>query len=177
MQEKELQLWLQVKNNNQKAFNDLYLQTIDLLYLYGYGFSNDKAIIEESIQQVYVDLWMKRNRIEVKSSFRFYLLKTFRRRLVKNIKVKKKVVQIEFAVKEDWRSNIEDQIISQEENKIQQKQLAKARESLTPRQEEALFLKFHQNLRSPAIAELMGLQTSAVYKLISTALIRLRNYF
>lgn len=177
MKEEELHLWLQVRNNYRPAFNELYQQSIDGLWSYAQRFTSDNDLIKDSIQEVYLDLWSKRHRIEIKTSFRFYLLKTFRRALLKKMQERKKIEAMAFEARLYRVPSYEEQLISAEEKKQKIQQLAIASQSLTPRQQEALYLKFHQQLASPAIAEIMGLQTSAVYKLISTALIRLRKHF
>lgn len=177
MKEEELQLWLQVKNNYRPAFNELYQQSIDGLWSYAQRFTSNQDLTKEVIQEVYTELWIKRQRIEINSSFRFYLLKTFRRALLKKLQGQRKIDTIAFEARLYKVSSHEDQLISEEEKKQRLQQLSIALKSLTPRQQEALYLKFHQQLNSPAIAEIMGLQTHAVYKLVSTALIRLRKQF
>ena len=173
MQTRENKLWLLVKKNHRQSFNHLYEQTVDMLHAYGYRFSDDRKVVEESIQQVYVDFWVNRKQITIHSSFRFYLLKAFRRMLVKKLKEKSKTTSLEFMARLEWVPSQEDQLVKKEDQLKKREQIQQASLALTPRQQEALFLKFDQGLSSPEIAELMHLDVKGVYKLVSTALIRI----
>ncbi len=175
MSEQDKILWLQVKKNQAAAFDTLYHNSISYIIAYGQRFSQDQMLVEETIQEVYVDLWQQRHKITIKSSFKFYLLQSFRRRLLKNLKEKRRTTALTFNAPVLVIPSVEEKWVEREEENLRSAQLKAATKTLSPRQQEALFLKFYQQLPSPDIAAIMGLQVGAVYKLISLGLQRLRE--
>ena len=69
----------------------------------------------------------------------------------------------------------EMEIIRGEEDVIRQRKLGDALNSLTPRQREAVFLKFDEGFSYPALAEMLGLTQKAAYKLVARAIQSLRT--
>ncbi len=69
----------------------------------------------------------------------------------------------------------EQQRINAEEVFAQQEQLQKGLQLLTPRQKEAVFLRFYENMPYEAIADMLQISVKATYKLIARAIAELRT--
>jgi len=173
--EEELSIWKSIKDGDSKAFDTLFSNYFDYLYKYGFTLSQDDALIKDSIQDVFLELWSKKNRISIRSSVKYYLLSSFRRTLFSKFKLNKSIsleAQHHNVLKADSaHSSIEEK----EEAEIIRFKLGKMAELLTPRQREAIFLKFYEGMDSVEISELMHIDIKAVYKLISTGIMRYRK--
>jgi RNA polymerase sigma factor (sigma-70 family) len=69
----------------------------------------------------------------------------------------------------------EQKMIDTEEAILLKRKLATAMESLTPRQREAIFLKFTEGFSYPQISEMMELTTKGTYKLMARAIDALKQ--
>ncbi len=69
----------------------------------------------------------------------------------------------------------EVKLINYEDQANRREKLNEAMKSLTPRQREAIFLKYEEGFSYPEIAELLGLTQKAAYKLIGRAIQTLRS--
>ncbi len=175
MPERQLILyWNEVKKGNKEAFNSLYFATIDAVYAYAWGFIKDESLIDDTIQEVYARMWLSRDKIIIHSSLKGYLLKTLRRDLLKSVRKRRKMLAVDFEAADYFTPSTEKQIIREEMNAYQDHQLKLAISTLSPRQKEAIYLKFFLQMEYQAISEAMQIQESAIYKLISNALSRLR---
>ena len=147
------------------------------LYNYGSKFSIDKDLIKESIQEVFVNIWTRREFISHPADVKNYLFKSFRLSIFK--KTSRLQRNQEFQETEDYpfsvTLNIEDVIIEGETKDELKKKLEPALDRLTDRQKEAVFLKFYENLSYDEIAEVMGISVKATYKIMARSLSFLRE--
>ena len=173
----EDQHWKAFKTGNEASFSLLYENYSPGLYNYGSKFSIDKDLIKECIQELFVQIWTKRNTIGNPAHVKNYLYKSFRNLIVKKIAQLQK--NKDFEELEDYafsvRVNIEEALIDDERRKEITEQLQLTISGLTPRQKEAIFLKFYEQLSYEEIAEVMGITVKASYKLMARSLDYLRN--
>ena len=174
------QLWIQLKANNQHALNSIYLRYVRALYNYGFKIAQDPRLVEDTIQDLFVRFWEKRHRLSNVKNVEAYLFKALKRKLLREITRQKKRTSIE-------RSNdlldyefplypsIQSELIVEEEKKEQHERLIEALGKLTPRQREAIFLKYQQKLSFAEVAQIMEVETKAIYKLMSRAISTLKD--
>ncbi|TRX59568.1 sigma-70 family RNA polymerase sigma factor [Fulvivirga sp. M361] len=174
------QLWTQLKANDQHALNTIYLRYIRSLYNYGFKIAQDDKLVEDVIQDLFVDFWEKRHRLSDVENVEAYLFKAFKRRLLREIhRLKKRtslglsddLLDYEFPL----QPSIQSEFINEEEQRSQQDRLAEALKRLTPRQREAIFLKYQQKLSFAEVAQVMEIETKAIYKLMSRAINTLKE--
>jgi DNA-directed RNA polymerase specialized sigma subunit, sigma24 homolog len=67
------QLWQAFKQGDRGAYEQIYRQNIRLLYEYAYRFVVDKQFINDCLQDVFVDIWEKRERLSDTDNIKFYL--------------------------------------------------------------------------------------------------------
>ena len=63
----------EIKKGNEKAFVDLYEQYWQKLYFVCYSKINSKEETEDIIQELFVELWNRRDKIEIRTSVAAYL--------------------------------------------------------------------------------------------------------
>jgi RNA polymerase sigma factor (sigma-70 family) len=170
-------LWSKFKQGNEEAFSALYKRYIVDLFNYGEIITSDHELIEDSIHDLFVDLWNKRDAIAQASSVRFYLYKGLKRKIVKNLKKKRKIPLKDSFKDHDFEIVLSHDfgLIAREISDLQKQSLLKAMNQLTPRQKEAIVLRFYDGLDFIEIAELLEISKKSTYTLIYRALSVIRG--
>jgi RNA polymerase sigma factor (sigma-70 family) len=175
--ESEDRHWKAFKTGDAAAFSHLYQQYSAGLYNYGAKFSQDKDLIKDCIQEMFVQIWTSRNSIGNPVHIKNYLYKSFRNLILKKVTQLQK--NQDFDEKEDYEFNVslnvEEALIDDERRQHISEQLQITISGLTARQREAIFLKFYEQLSYEEIAEVMGITVKASYKVMARALDFLRN--
>ncbi len=173
----EQELWKHFQQGDEKALATIYSLYFDHLYGYGFRFTHDATLVEDCIQELFIKLIRNKQNLSLPDSVKNYLFKAFRSYLFDKLgKLKKHSVQ-EIQESQDFEleSYRESLIIKNEELGEKQGKLGKALKELTPRQREAIFLKYHEGFSYPEIAEMMKLTQKAAYKLVGRAIQVLRS--
>lgn len=177
---KDNKLWDDFLNGDTVAFSKLYKQHASMLYSYGFKISHDASITEDCIHDLFVYLWNKRNTISQTDSPGKYLVVSFRRMLIKKLssRQKKGILDVEdMSTKGDSTSeNAESLWIKQEENTLKNSRLKNAMSMLSKRQQEALHLKYIEEMSYEDICDIMEINYQSVRNLISKALFELRSF-
>ncbi|WP_354361282.1 sigma-70 family RNA polymerase sigma factor [Pedobacter sp. UYP30] len=169
--------WIAFKTGNATSFSHFYDKYSAGLYNYGSKFSKDKDMIKDCIQELFVEFWTKRQSIGNPQHIKNYLYKCFRNLILKKVsrlKNKKELDETE-NYEFDVRLNVEEALIDDEKRKQVSEQLQLTISRLTPRQREAIFLRFYEQLSYDEIAEVMGITVKACYKIMARSLDFLRN--
>src|SRR5690606_10543545 len=78
--------WCAFKNGDRNAFAEIYRQQVRDLLNYGYKVTSDRRLIEDSIQDLFFELWKNRAGLSDTTSVRFYLFKALRFKIMRNAK-------------------------------------------------------------------------------------------
>ncbi len=175
--EHDLMLWKKIGNDDTASFDTLFSNYFNYLYNYGLSLTSDSEIIKDVIQDLFLDLWKNRKRLNIQRSVKYYLLQSFRRLLFAKLKENKQVPLEDYHIDQQETESIQSSIIHEETREMSRLNLKAMSVHLTPRQREALFLKFYKGMDSQEISNLMEIDVKAVYKLISTGIIRYRQIF
>jgi len=168
-------LWNALQKGDHQSFHLLYMEYSDFLYNYGKKMCQDSDIVKDSIQDVFLIIWEKKESIVIKSSLKHYVFTIFRRELIQKIQHQQR---LNHQLKEmDFELSIESKIILEESQQQLRKNLRKAINDLSYRQKEILFLRYYENMSYAEISELMSLNKNSMYKLLSAAIHRLKNHF
>ena len=171
------QHWSSLKEGNAAALEELYKLYSNVLYNYGSKFTADKDLIKECIQELFVNIWTRRQFISNPPDVKNYLFKSFRLSVFKKITSLQKYQEYEETGDYPFSMtlNMEEAIISEEKDEDQKKRIAAALSTLTDRQREAVFLKFYAGLSYDEIAEVMDISVNSTYKIMSRSLTFLRD--
>ena len=174
---KDSKIWNAFRNGSRDAFDYIFKHYASQLFAYGSQFTKDNELVLDCIQDLFVELWNRRQNISETTSIKFYLLRSLRRRIARTLQGIKRFETIseEFSYLEDKINfSAEHLIVLQEANRSKKASLRKAVQELTKRQREAIYLKFYQGLNNSAIASVMDLSESSVMTLVSQAIRALR---
>ena len=174
------EIWCAFRKGSEEALALIYHQHIRALFNYGIKIVQDEDLVEDSIQEMYVDLWKRRSFLNDTTSIKFYLFKALKRKIIRKIS-KKKTIHTEGQIEEDYAFQVvfscESVLIREELNHEQKERIEKALACLTHRQKEVIYLKFYDHLSYEQIASIMKIDKSAVYSLIFKSVNKLRKYF
>jgi RNA polymerase sigma factor (sigma-70 family) len=163
----DTELWKLIAKGSQEAFAYVYTTFSKDLYKYGHKFTQDTELIEDVIQDVYVQIWELRKNITIQKSIKFYLLSSFRRELIKRINVSHKSETLEdYHSNISWQASFEEILLENQITLESSKKITQALENLSARQKEAIFLRYIQELSYEEISALMEIQVPSLYNLI-----------
>ena len=176
---KDLEYWEGMLHGDEKAFGNLYQLYFKLLYNYGRKICSDVSKVEDSIHDLFVDLWRYRYNLSSTTSVRFYLYRSLRRRLVRD-----KDHTLSFSDDESFFEGVlqlaspsrESEIIQHEATDSRVRQLKKLMNDLSPRQYEALVLFFYDEFSYSEIASILDVNEQSARNLVQRGLIHLREY-
>lgn len=166
----DLYLWNQLRYGDPHALEIIFDLHIRLLYSYGHKFTGNRSLVEDCIQDLFAEIWEKRARLSETNSIRFYLFKSLRRKIIRNLQKSHHNTNDLEEVSEHSAMSHEHVLILQQFSEEQLQLLQDALQKLAKRQKEAIFLKFYNQLTYDQIAEVMDLNKRTVYNLISLAL-------
>ncbi|MBT31307.1 MAG: hypothetical protein CMO01_16760 [Thalassobius sp.] len=171
-------IWAEIKIGNKKAFDYIYSTYASVLLDYGRHFSHDVDLLEDVLQETYLEIWFKKEKLSLHSSIKFYLFTSFRRKLFKKISTDKKTITLDIDEQFSFygfSDSVESKYIETELLKQKKQLIETALQKLAPRQKESVYLKYYQNLSFQEVAQVMSITTKSAYKIIAKSLEKLEK--
>lgn len=168
-------IWNEFRKGNERAFSLLFFKYSDLLLSYGYALTKDRELIKDCIQELFLDIWKRREQLGDLEKVNHYLLKAFRRILLRRARQDEKRRYMHNFADEYFDLPTDEQIVLSEAEHFRSEYLADKINHLPQRQKEIIYLKYYQNLSYAEIGEIMGLQQQAAWNLFSRAVNKLRE--
>jgi len=165
-------LWAKFQSGNLSAYEKIYSKHIPSLYSYGLRLTADANLVKDSVQEIFMEIWDKRERLGEVSAIRPYLYTVLRRKLMAQAQGRVSWLRLE----EERENQIqgsdspESEIIESERSTQLFDRLKDAVKTLNPRQQELLHLKYHARLNNIEIAEITGIHSKKVSYHIRTAI-------
>jgi len=169
-------VWQAFKKGSREAFAAIYKEHVRGLLNYGYKVSADRRLIEDSIQDLFFELWNNKARLSDTTSVRFYLFKALRYKILRNTKLSGTLYteQIDALTEKLSESPHENYLIGLEVQSFQMAHLKDVINNLPKRQREVINLRYYHNFSNEEIAEIMGVNYQSACKFIYTALKNLK---
>ncbi|MDJ1480917.1 sigma-70 family RNA polymerase sigma factor [Cytophagaceae bacterium YF14B1] len=173
-------LWHSFKAGDRAAFASIYRKYVTALLNYGNKITSDRTLVEDSIQDLFFELWESRERIAETTSVKFYLFKALRYKIYHNTNTK------DFSSLESTEYNTElnqnyfsypsheSQLIGIEVQSLQMENLKTLLEQLPKRQKEAINLRYYHNFSNEEVAQIMGVNYQSACNFIYSALRKLK---
>lgn len=162
--------------DNIKAFETVYGLYYVQLCRVAYKKLGNEELVEELVQDVFLNLWVKRRILDTEGNLQAYLYATLRNKALSELRNRllRSRHHIKAMEEENMYSiNVEDDYVAREtELKIK-----KVVDSLPPQCREAFILSREEQLSYKAIAERMNISVNTVEKHVSKALKKLRTEF
>jgi RNA polymerase sigma factor (sigma-70 family) len=154
-------VWKSLREGRESAFDAIYTTYFPKLYSYGVRICQDKDLVKDCIQTLFVEIWHKKEHLSEVSSVKYYLFKSLRRKLVRELTQQHKFKN-EQELEENYTFEVtfshEFLLISEQVSQENIHRLMNAFQFLTQRQKEAIFLRFYENLEYEQIAVILSLK-------------------
>lgn len=174
-------LWKSFLKGDDKSFSLLYQVHINPLLSYGYKLCPNHEIVHDCIQEVFIDLFLKRENLTADiRNLKAYLFVALRNCVIKKItksrrhhmvEIKPDEEEFNFRVEYSFQDRLIEEEISDERKEI----LQSAIKELPAKQKEIIYLKFEEEMDYSEIATIQNITVESARKLLYRALLSLRT--
>lgn len=171
-------LWRSFRSGDETAFSMLYKSHIDILYRYGHKLTVDTQLVEDSIQDMFIELWNGRKRLSDTDSIKYYLFRVLRRKITQhplNRNVAGAGAEISAFEHRFFSVSTESELIDTEREQGRSRALGRALTQLPPRQQEVVNLRYYHEFNHQQIAEIMNISLQSVHNTLQKSMRGLRE--
>lgn len=171
-----VKVWNDFREGDKEAFALLFETFSDSLYKYGMKFIPDEEIIKDCIQDLFVKLYNNRSSLSSTTDPKFYLLLSLKNLIIDTLAKNKRLAYIPsddlpFIAtynyeNEDDHGDVNDEVKAKFEQVLGM---------LNPRQKEAIYLRFQQDLSYDEIAQLLGINYQSARNLVHRSITKIRE--
>lgn len=159
-----------------EVFAEFYRAHANQLLAYGKGLGFDRETLKDAIQDIFYKLYTDRALFDEVRNVRAYLFRALKNRLLNSRKVSLRNIALEpveatFSIS----VNVMDELIAREDRTRLERQIGSYMDSLTDRQREAVYLRFIEGFDYDEMAGMLGMTPHAARKLVSRAIISIRD--
>ncbi|WP_375448564.1 RNA polymerase sigma factor [uncultured Fibrella sp.] len=171
------ELWQLYRQGDREALGQLVERYYRSLKHYGLKFKVDEFIVEDCIQELFLQLWQNRLHINKTESVKHYLFKALRHHILQYLRVQKRATFQEL----DWddsgaeEADSESLMILKESLDMLTNTIQIQLASLPAREREALYLRYYEGLSIPEIADVMNVNRQSVSNFLQKALSKMRS--
>ena len=170
-------LWNNLRNGDQKALEEIYRTYFSDLFNYGKRLSKDENTVEDCIQELFVELWNRREKLSETDAIKPYLFVSLKRKIFHTIKKLRKSTDTELEEKYfEAELSIDEILIANETTAEQRSNLQSAFNELSSRQKEILFLRYYSEMDYEEISSIMEMNYQSARNLVSRAIQKLAKY-
>lgn len=176
----DVQVWQAFQQGDEEAYTRIYRVHIRPMYRYGMSLTPiSEAFVLDCIHDVFAELWVKRTRLTCPDNIRYYLLKALKTRMIHLLQRKERPFQSLNNLDFDdlWAEPSSEEIFTEQQESTNRKELVqKLISQLPPRQQEAVRLRFVEELDYTEIAEVLTINRQSAQNLVFRAVEKLRQW-
>ena len=166
-------LWQKFREGCHTSFSLLYHRHAAALYQYGTKLTACPEEVEDSIHDLFVELWERKGHLRIPSSVVFYLFKALKHKI---LQIRRKDAQVKRLPTEALSASAQVEVLNEDEGYQEMRRtLARAIEKLSPRQQEVVFLIFYEGMSHQEIAQIMNISYQGVSNLVYRTMKTLRR--
>lgn len=167
--------WSNFKGGDFASLGVLFEIHYQEIFYYGIKIVALPEMVKDTIQDLFADVWERRDKMVSVDNFKAYLIISLRRELVRRItRIRKETSSDAFATLQ-FTFSPEDFLISDEENRNHSRLLSQSMEGLTDRQREVILLRFFHNLEFTEISQVLDMNIQSVRNLLFRSLEKIRK--
>ncbi|MCW0483927.1 RNA polymerase sigma factor [Gaoshiqia sediminis] len=172
-------IWQRFMDGDEEALSSIYFEFYDVLFNFGMKYSSDRFLVEDCIQNLFVDLLRNRHKQKPVTNIKFYLLKSLRNQMASERRKTKKLLPVGEPGEAEFRISYsaESSLIAIETDELRSMFLKMVTEKLTIRQKEALYLKFNCGFDYVQIAVMMQISVESARTMIYRTLKSIKETF
>lgn len=168
--------WTAVIGGDRNALGALFDTYARQLLVYGYRVCGSKTLAKDAIQDVFVDIWLYRANLAPQVQVKFYLYRSLRRALLKQMTAARPVQTGEWENIADTQPSPETDWVVNETESQRSHRLLQSLNVLSDREREVISLKYFSDLKIREIAAMLELREQTVANTLQNALIKLRKH-
>jgi len=173
-------LWQSYVNGDDHCLSLIYNGCVNNLLSYGLKFTTDRDLVHDCLQEVFIDLFVKKQKTGANiQKLKPYLFVAVRNGIIKRIVKENRLrpVNIDEINQPDFHVDYsaEQETIKKEISSEINEKLISAVGNLPSRQKEIVYLKFEEELDYKDIAQIMGISVESARKSMHRAILALRN--
>lgn len=169
---KDRQLFQQLANGKYNALMVLHQKFYGPLCRFGSMFEENNLIVEEKVADVFIDLWSKRHQLENIEQPKAYMYIMARNKLLRTAKSERSLDRFHDYSRESTlqQPSYEDELIDQEQNRINQKKIAMVLAKVPQRSRRVFEMSRIEGFKYKEIAELLGISYRTVEQHVANAM-------
>jgi RNA polymerase sigma factor (sigma-70 family) len=166
--------WGAVLNGDTQAYAHVHELLHPVLYRYAFAMLNDDALANDVVQDLFIKMWFRKDRIGMLKSVKAYFLTALRRQTLNQLRSLRRL-QILTPAEPDIEFSAEDIIIEEEHKQDLRNKLARYLNELPKRQKEVVYLYYYEELSYEEISAIMEINYQSVLNLMQKAIKQLRG--
>jgi RNA polymerase sigma factor (sigma-70 family) len=170
----DITLWESFRKGDKEAFATLFREHYEILFRFGSKFTKDTELLEDCIQELFIELWQAKSQTQV-LSVKAYLLKSLKYKLLKVFRKKGKILPLHENADGNFEWSHENFLIAEQESNEKKRRVLGALERLSSRQKEIIYLKYYQNLSYEEVSEIMNINYQVARNLLYQAIKSLKT--
>jgi len=173
----EAERWSLFLQGDKQALSEIFLTCYDDLYRYGLRMIREPETIDDCIQNLFLKLWKNRQNLKPVLEIKPYLFRSLRNQIIDMLEIRKPMVSFDQDIDElfIFEFTPEDFIISEQVEKETQSKIIQLLNQLTPRQRQAIYLRYFEDMEFETIAQIMEMKIQSVRNCISRGLQVMHN--
>lgn len=172
--EYDITLWGSFLEGDQEAFGLLFKNNYPHLFQYGSKICRSHPLLEDTIQELFLEVWKNRNPVP-SISVKAYLLKALKYKLLKEMARNNATSFRDFAEDSAFELGYEAFLVAKQEDEEKTKRVLQSLQQLSHRQKEIIYLKFYQNLSYDEVSDIMNINYQAARNLLYQAIKALKK--
>lgn len=169
------------RHRDRRAVGTLFCEYSDCMFAYGMKFCTDREVVKDAIQEIFCRLVKGGEGLGEVSNIKGYLLRALRMEVVRQLSHKHFLSindeQVMFTLQLNEEMLV-DRTETEEDDQAQlRRRLLEAINQLSPRQKEAIYLRYIQGIPIEDVADIMNISYQSTRNLLHKALQKLREHF
>jgi len=167
--------WDNFKSGDFDSLGGLFELHYQELFYYGIKVIDLSELVKDTIQDLFAEVWERRDKMMNVANFKAYLIISLRRELIRRAgKLRRESLADEISSLQ-FSFSAEEFLINDEEIKSQSRILANSLSSLTEKQREVILLRFFHNLEFEEMAQILDINVQSVRNLLFRSLEKVRK--
>lgn len=159
------QLWQEIQKNNESAFKRLFFRYYEEMVAFAERMVGNEDIAKDIAQDVFVKIWDRRAKLDIRESLRAYLLRATRNNSLNNLRSKRHLSFEDHQEPEDTSANVQEKLQAYDLENFIQQAIAK----LPPGCRTVFLLKQIEGLSLKEIANELNISTKTVENQLTKA--------
>lgn len=168
--------WKAFIHGDEDAFAQIHKMLFAVLYNYALKMQfGDEALSDDSVQELFIKLWMKRDKLPEVKSVKAYLMTSLRRHILNKIRNRHLAeLKVSVSLQPDIEFSQDEIVMKKEQDSILQKKILELLNTLPKRQKEVIYLHYFAGMDHNQIAAVMGINYQSVSNLKQRAIDKMR---